>query len=274
MTWVAPVGAAAAVLATAVVVAAASSSSRRRPTCRGNRLRSTQRIAPASPRLRVAAAALVVPAAASVVAGPGLALVLVAAVAALPSVARSFEHRRAAERYDAAVPEVLDELARALRSGAGLGQALVEVASAGPAPVRADLTAVVTAARRGSGLVPALEGWAAARPSPAVRLAVAALCLGVETGGAQAAAIDGVATTVRQRRAAAAEARALASQAQASAAVIALAPVVFCGLAAATDPRVGTFLFRSAPGLAVLATGVALDGAGAWWMARLTRLPV
>ena len=270
--WWAPLATALGVLATALAVAAAGAATRRARACRGNKSRKPRPIASASPRW-IVAGARVVPVGALAVAGPGLALVVLAAVVAAPPVIRSVERRRAAERYDAAVPEVLDGLARALRSGAGLGQALAEVASTGPPAARPDLTAVVTAARRGGGLVPGLAGWAATRPSPAVRLAVAALCLGVETGGAQAAAIDGVAATVRQRRAAAAEARALATQAQASAAVIALAPVVFCGLAAATDPRVGTFLFRSAPGLAVLASGLALDAVGAWWMARLTRLP-
>jgi tight adherence protein B len=181
--------------------------------------------------------------------------------------------RRRAERYEAAVPEVLENLARALRSGAGLRPALAEAAADGPVPPRADLAAVVAAADRGAALVPALEEWAHRRPSPSVRLAVAALCLGVETGGAQARALDGVAATLRQRLAAAAEARALATQARASALVIALAPVAFCALATGTDPRVGAFLFRTPAGLAALAAGLGLDAVGAWWMARLTRLP-
>ena len=181
--------------------------------------------------------------------------------------------RRRAQRLEEAVPVALEAVARSLRSGAGLRHALSEAAAHGPVALRADLASVVTRTERGEALVDALEGWAARRPSPGVRLAVAALCLGAETGGAQARAVDGVATTLRQRLAAAAEARALAAQARASAAVIALAPIAFCVLASSTDPRVATFLFRSPLGFAVLAAGIALDVVGAWWMARLTRLP-
>jgi tight adherence protein B len=187
-------------------------------------------------------------------------------------VVRRLTRQRGADRFEAAVPAGLEAVARSLRSGVTLRQALAETAADGPLPLRPDLAAVVAGAERGAGLVPALEAWVAHRPSPSVRLAVAALCLGAETGGAQARAVDGVAATLRQRQAAAAEARALATQARASAAVIALAPVGFCALASSTDPRVGAFLFRSPAGLLVLATGIGLDAVGAWWMARLTRM--
>jgi tight adherence protein B len=219
------------------------------------------------------AAALLAPSTAAVLAGPGLAVITAAGCAAAPVVARHLRRQRDADRFEAAVPAMLEAVARALRTGVTLGQALAEVAADGPPPLRADLAAVAARARQGEGLVPALEGWGNLRPDRSVRLAVAALCLGAETGGAQARAVDGVAATLRQRQAAAAEARALATQARASAAVIALAPIAFCALASSTDPRVSTFLFRSPAGVVVLATGLSLDAIGAWWMARLTRLP-
>ena len=104
-------------------------------------------------------------------------------------------------------------------------------------------------------------------------MAVAALCLGAETGGAQARAIDGVAATLRDRLAVAGEVRALTSQTRASMLVIAAAPVAFCVFASTTDPRTSTFLFRTPVGLACLAAGISLDIVGALWMRRLCRLP-
>src|SRR5205823_14752762 len=92
-------------------------------------------------------------------------------------------------------------------------------------------------------------------PRPGTRLAVAALCLGAETGGAQARAVDGVAATLRERLAVAGEVRALTSQTRASMLVIAAAPVAFCVFASTTDPRTSTFLFRTPVGLACLAAG-------------------
>jgi tight adherence protein B len=193
------------------------------------------------------------------------------AVIAAPAVVWRLGRGRAEQRLEARLPIALDAVGRALRSGAGLHQAIAEAATAVGGTLGAEL-ARVSAVAKAVGVVAALEEWSQRRPLPGVRLAVAALCLGVETGGAQARAVDGVAATLRQRLATAAEARALASQARASAAVIGVAPVGFCALASATDPRVSAFLFRSAAGLAVLAVGLLLDGLGAIWMVRLARL--
>ena len=70
----------------------------------------------------------------------------------------------------------------------------------------------------------------------------------------------------------AAELRALSSQARISALVIGLAPVGFGAFAATTDPRTSQFLFHTAPGLALLVTGLVLDVLGWLWMQRLARV--
>jgi len=169
------------------------------------------------------------------------------------------------------VPAALDAIARSLRSGASLTQAISEAAADSAPAVRTHLALVAASTGRGLGLVPALEEWARRRPLPSVRLAVAALCVGAETGGAQAHAIDGVATTVRQRLGVVGEARSLATQARLSGIVIALAPVAFSTFSCLTDPRVAHLLFRTPLGWLLLGVGLALDGAGAAWMARLAR---
>ena len=217
------------------------------------------------------AAVLVAPVGALVLAGPGLAALVAAVVISAPPVAWRTNRGRRVARLEASLPFALEAVARSLRSGAALPGAIAEAAAAVSGPLRVDLTGVARAAEA-VGVVAALERWGRERAIPGIRLAVAALCLGAETGGARAQAIDGVATTLRQRLAVAAEARALASQARASAAVIALAPIAFCGLASSTDARVGAFLFRSGAGVAVLTAGLVLDALGAVWMARLTRV--
>lgn len=173
---------------------------------------------------------------------------------------------------EAALPAALEAVARGLRSGGSLRQAVTEAAAATPGPLGIDLCGVAAAAGSGTPLVDALEAWGTRSPSPGARLAVAALCLGAETGGAQARAVDGVAATLRERQAVAGEVRALTSQTRASMLLIAAAPLVFCAFASATDPRTSTFLFRSPVGWACLAAGIALDAAGALWMRRLCRV--
>jgi tight adherence protein B len=206
------------------------------------------------------------------VAGPGVAGVAAAGVVAVPLVVLRSRRGRGDARLEAALPGALEAVARTLRSGASVRQAVDEAARTTPGPLGAELDRVATAAARGVPLVRALEELAERRPLPGVRLAVAALCLGIETGGAQARAVDGVATTLRERLGVAAEVRALAAQARMSAVVIGLAPLGFGAFAAATDPRTAQFALHTAPGLALLCAGVALDAVGWLWMNRLCRV--
>jgi tight adherence protein B len=177
---------------------------------------------------------------------------------------------RSATRLEQALPGALEAVARSLRSGASLRAAVAEAAAVTDGRLGSELARVDADSRRGVPLVAALDALAARLPSSGVRLAVAALGLGVETGGAQARAVDGVATTLRDRSAVSAEARALSAQTRMSVWVIALSPAVFCAFAVTTDPRTARFFFRSASGLTFLVLGLVLDGAGALWMRRLS----
>jgi tight adherence protein B len=190
----------------------------------------------------------------------------------VPLVVQRSRRGRGDARFEAALPAALEAVARTLRSGASIRQAVEEAAAATPGPLGEELARVATAAARGMPLVGALEELAERRPLPGVRLAVAALCLGIETGGAQARAVDGVAATLRERLGVAAEVRALAAQARISAVVIGLAPLGFGVFAAATDPRTSHFVFHTAPGLALLCAGLGLDAVGWLWMNRLCRV--
>ena len=202
--------------------------------------------------------------------GPGLAVLVVLAWALAPVAAAGHFARRAALRREETVPAVLDSIARALRSGASLFQALGEAADE-RGPLQPELRLVVSEAERGAGVSAALNAWADRQPSGGIRLAAAALCLGAEMGGANARTVEGVASTVRQHLAVASESKALTSQARVSAQVIALAPVAFCAVAAATDPEVARMLFTTPIGWAMLAAGLALDAVGMQWMSRMTR---
>ncbi len=202
--------------------------------------------------------------------GPALAAVAAVASVAGPLAALFACAGRADRLLEGALPELLEAMARSLRSGASLRQA-VEEAAAAPGLVGHDLRLVTAEVAAGVSLVTALDRWGRRRPLPGVRLAVSALGLGAETGGAHARALDGVAATLRARSAVAGEVRALSAQARLSAVVIVVAPLGFSALAAATDERTAAF-FGTPLGLACLAAGLALDAVAALWMHRLSRV--
>ena len=178
------------------------------------------------------------------------------------------QHRaeRAVERD---LPTILDAVSDAMRTGSSLAAALTEAAAVARGVARADLQATIDDVGR-LGVAGALHAWGERRRAPSVRLTVAALSLAAELGGS-AQPIDGVAATLRERMAVEREARALTAQARSSAAVIIVAPLAFVTLMAMADDTVVPFFLHTSLGLACVAGGAALDGAGAWWMLRILR---
>lgn len=204
--------------------------------------------------------------------GPGLALVAVAVVVGAPLGAMLASSGRGDRILEHDLPEALEAMARSLRTSASLGQALEEAAATTPGPLGGDLRRAAGEVANGEALAEAFDRWGEHRPLPGVRLAVSALGLGAETGGAHARALDGVAATIRSRQAVVREVRALSSQARYSGLVITLAPLGFSALAAATDEWTAGFLLRTPLGLACLTLGLLLDAVAALWMYRLSQV--
>jgi tight adherence protein B len=169
----------------------------------------------------------------------------------------------------ASLPEAIDAVAAAVRSGRSVHDGLAVAADAAPPRLAAELRAVVTDTERGVPLTDALDRWSGTSTVPGAPLVASAVGLTGETGGDVAAALGGVADTLRERRALAREIRALSSQARLSAAVIAVAPLGFAVLASATDGDTARFLFGSVGGAICLAIGVGLDLVGWRWMGRI-----
>ena len=178
---------------------------------------------------------------------------------------------QARRRFADAVPVVLDDIARAVRSGSSLLGACREAVGASPEPVRVELAGVVARADRGLPLGTALGHWSRQHTSPDVRLAGAALALAASAGGSQARAVDGAAATLRERRAVVGEVRAQSAQARLSAVVIGLLPVAFLLWALLTDSRTAAFLVADPVGWTCLVAGIVLEGLGALWMRHILR---
>lgn len=178
-------------------------------------------------------------------------------------VVRLVDDRRR-RRLDRTVPEALDRVVRRLRAGSTLSDAIVGVGAG-------DQLLASLAADIGSGhrVAPSVARWRASDPSPNRRLAAVALELSAEAGGSGVAVLDGVAESLRDRVALEREVTALSSQARASAALLVVAPVAFTLVVGVLEPRLWSMLLGSPIGWACLVIGLALDGLGAVWMARL-----
>jgi tight adherence protein B len=184
-------------------------------------------------------------------------------------VARRGLPKRAARRDARLLPGALEEIARSLRAGRSLRQALDEAGAATPGALGAELSAVARRAAEGVPLEEAAAWWREQRPTADVRLAAAALVLCTRAGGQPARALDGVAASLRAEQALAGEVRAQSAQARLSAVCATMAPLAFTALTCATDHATAAFLLHTPAGWACLAAGLGLDAVAALWMRRI-----
>ena len=102
-------------------------------------------------------------------------------------------------------------------------------------------------------------------------LDIQGLALSATVGGPAADALDGLASSLRDRLSVIAEARALSAQARYSAWVIGLAPAGYLVSTALVDPRSVQLLVSTAAGRVCAVVGLGLELLGAAWMRAIIR---
>ena len=201
---------------------------------------------------------------------PGVAPVAVVACLVAGPVALRIARGRARQRYAAAMPGALEQVAAMLRGGATVPEALESLATVS-GPLGPDLRRVLRRCELGVGLTDALGSWIGERDLPSVRAAAGAFAVAVTVGGRSAVAIDGLAASLREHLGAVAEARALSAQARLSGVVVGAAPIAYLAFSVIVDPASVSLLVGSAAGRVCLGLGLALDALGIAWMRRLVR---
>ena len=172
---------------------------------------------------------------------------------------------------DRDLPELLETVARFLRSGSSLPVAVREASAGLDDSLRRELTLVLAAADHGTPLSEAFTAWARASASPARQMVAAAMVIAHTLGGGAAHTFDALASSLRARASARREADVMAAQARASAVVIGVAPFAFALVIAAVDPSMAGAVVRSGAGQLCFAAGLACEGAGLGWIRRLAR---
>ncbi len=172
---------------------------------------------------------------------------------------------------DRELPQLLETVARFLRSGSSLAVALREASDELGASLRRDLAMVLAGADHGRSLAESFADWASASSSPARQMVAAAMVIAHTIGGGAAHTFDALASSLRARASAQREAEVMAAQARASALVIGVAPFAFALVIAAVDPSIAGAVVQSSAGQLCLVGGLACEIVGLWWIRRLSR---
>ena len=199
-------------------------------------------------------------------------LVPIAAVLAVIAgpIALHIARGRARQRFLAALPRALEQIATGLRGGAAITETLDALAQE-RGPLAGDLRRLRARASLGPGLSHALNAWPDERDVTSVRAAAGALAIANTVGGPAANALDGLAESLRQRQGAAAEARALSAQARLSAIVVGAAPVAYLAFSALVDSDSLRVLLATGAGRTCLVLGLVLETLAVVWMRRIVR---
>jgi tight adherence protein B len=206
-----------------------------------------------------------------VASAPGAVAGLAAAVAA----PRIWERRRARARaalLEDQLAEAVSSLAAGMRAGLSLTRAIAFAADEAEQPLAVALGSVADRTDLGTPLDVALTEWARATGSSDARLLAGVLDLHRRTGGELPSVLDGVASTLRERRAAAREVRALTAQARLSGAILGLLPIGFFLFLSVTSRDDIAAAFHSSAGIAAIALGFSMQGCAFLWIRSLLRV--
>jgi len=202
---------------------------------------------------------------------PGAAGGPLAAVAA-----RAWLRRRRAAREGELLEEQLGDavssVAAGLRAGLSLPQAIRFAADEGEPPLGPRLRGVVDRTAMGIPFDDALATFAGANDGPDVRLIVGVLRLHRRTGGDLPRVLDGLASTLRERRGAAREVRSLTAQARLSGAILGFLPIGFFLFLSVTSREDIAAAYRSRIGATAILAGLLLQGLAFVWIRRLLRV--
>lgn len=174
----------------------------------------------------VALVAVVAGLVALMLAGPvvGVLVALAVCIGVRIYVRRAESKRRAA--FADQLPEVLQLVTTALRSGFGLTQALESVAEDAEEPARSEFAHVLAEARLGRDLSDSMTALAHRMRSKDLEWVVSAIDINRDTGGNLSEILDRVGTTIRERGRIARQVRTLTAEGRLSARILTATPLL------------------------------------------------
>jgi tight adherence protein B len=185
-----------------------------------------------------------------------------------------FKISRRMAAFESQLPDALQLLAGALRSGFALNQSIAGLVREGTEPVAGEFSRAMTEVRLGADLETALEGIADRMESYDMRLVCMSIRTAREVGGNLAEVLSTTVETMRERAQLRGQVKVLSAEGRTSAKVLAFMPFGLAAYMQLTKPGYLDALFTSFLGIAILAGGAVLLTAGLFWISRIVKIEV
>jgi tight adherence protein B len=183
--------------------------------------------------------------------------------AALPWGLLRFQRARRLKAFNAALPEAIDLMARALRAGHSVGSLMELVAEQTPEPLAGEFLQVHQQQKFGLRFRDALLQLGERMPSQDLRFLITAILVQRETGGDLTEILDRAAHVIRERLRIQGEVRTYTAQGRLTGWILSLLPVALLLLINLVTPGYSKILFNDPTGQKLLYTGAVLIAIGA-----------
>jgi tight adherence protein B len=177
-------------------------------------------------------------------------------------------------RFTEQLPETIDLLARALRSGHALSSGFTMVVEEMENPVKSEIAAVVDEMKLGISLQDALANLCKRVPSPDLRFFAVAVLLQKETGGNLTEILDRISHLIRERMKFKRHVKTLTAEGRLSAAILLLLPVALFSYMYLVNYDYISMLWTEKEGYYLLFGGMLLMLLGAVTIKKITIIEV
>lgn len=177
-------------------------------------------------------------------------------------------------RFQEQLPEALDLLARAVRSGHAISSGMGMISQEMEDPIRAEFAAVVDEVNLGLTLKEALDNLCERVPSMDMRFFTIAILLQKETGGNIAEILDNISRLLRERVQFARQVKALTAEGRYSAGVLIALPILLFVYVYFMNNEYLSTLWTEDVGRYMLFGGIVLQIIGAWVIKKIVTIEI
>jgi tight adherence protein B len=192
----------------------------------------------------------------------------------IPIVVLLLKKRKRIRRFEAQLPDALDLITGALRSGMAFNGALQLVAEESPDPIGKEFMIVFEEHRLGLPLPEALEKMTQRVDTHELQLFVAAVILQRETGGNLGEILEGSAEIIRDRFRILGDVRTITAQARLSGVILVCLPIVMAVMLSLVVPDYMKVLTADSLGRSILIGAVSLQFVGILAIRRIISIKV
>ncbi|MFO7605472.1 MAG: type II secretion system F family protein [Desulfurivibrionaceae bacterium] len=178
------------------------------------------------------------------------------------------------EKFQDQLPEALDLLARAMRSGHALTSGLAMIAEEMPPPIKLEFRATVDEINMGLSVKDAFANMCARVPSTDLRFFAISILIQRETGGNVAEILDKIGHIIRERLQFRRQVRTLTAEGRLSARILIMLPIVMFIYIYFVNYEYISLMWTQTMGIYLLAGGIIMQIIGAIFINNIVKIEI